>query len=740
MRLSELLDYDNIVIQCHDNPDADALACGYAVYLYLQEHGKTSSIIYGGRSIIRKGNLKLMIEQLHIPIIHVDTLEKPSLLLTVDCQYGGGNVTHFDAEQVAVIDHHRVSVTLPKMNEVRSFLGACSTLIWQMLKDEQYDVNGNEDLATALYYGLYMDTGNLAEIAHPLDKDLRDEAAFNKQKLALFRNANLSIEDLEIAGAALMRSDYIEEYRCSIVKAGECDPNLLGIISDLVLEVDAVDVCLVFCVMQSGVKFSVRSCVKEVQANDLAEVISKGIGSGGGHIAKAGGYIPIEMMIPEYQEYCRLRNTTPRMVLGQDGKSEYPSESAIKAVLERRMVDYFENSEIIYENKGDLCVEEMAQYHMRPFPMGYIRAADIFEMGTAITFRTLSRDVDLQVEEDLVILIGLRGEIFVTKEDRLQNSYRVYDWKYSLSRAEYKPVVKNNVNGESISLMKYAKVCIPNGKYPVHARQLEHDVKIFTRWDESKYLIGRAGDYLVIHEGKTHDLHILAKDVFEQCHRPVDESDTSETRAVIFDLDGTLLDTLQDLTNAVNVALRSKGMPERSLDEVRQFVGNGVEQLMIRAVPDGKNNPQFEAVLQTFRTYYQEHCKDNTKPYPDLLLLMEELKQRGIRMAIVSNKPDAAVKELDREHFKGYTSAAIGEMEGVARKPAPDTLEKALKELGTTKEQTVYIGDSETDIETAKNAGLRCISVTWGFRSKKQLIESGAEQLIEKPIELLLYI
>jgi phosphoglycolate phosphatase len=150
--------------------------------------------------------------------------------------------------------------------------------MWHLLKEEKYDVNSNPYLATALYYGLYMDTSEFAEISHPLDKDLRDMAKFRPQLITQFRNANLSIEELEVAGAALLRTDYLEQYRCAIVKSGPCDPNILGIISDLVLEVDAVDVCLVFNVLPNGVKFSVRSCVKEVQANELAEEICKGQG------------------------------------------------------------------------------------------------------------------------------------------------------------------------------------------------------------------------------------------------------------------------------------------------------------------------------------------------------------------------------------------------------------------------------------------------------------------------------
>ena len=208
-------------------------------------------------------------------------------------------------------------------------------------------------------------------------------------------------------------------------------------------------------------------------------------------------------------------------------------------------------------------------------------------------------------------------------------------------------------------------------------------------------------------------------------------------KAIIFDLDGTLLDTLEDLKNAVNAALEHYKMPRRSLDEVRSFVGNGLRNLMIRAVPDGEENPKFEDALSYLKDYYAIHCKDNTGPYPGIMEMLDELKERGITMAIVSNKIDSAVKELDKEYFNGYMSAAIGEMEGVARKPAPDTVLKALEECDLKPEDAIYVGDSDVDIATAKNTGIPCISVSWGFRDTAFLKEHGATQIIDNPAELL---
>ncbi len=197
-------------------------------------------------------------------------------------------------------------------------------------------------------------------------------------------------------------------------------------------------------------------------------------------------------------------------------------------------------------------------------------------------------------------------------------------------------------------------------------------------------------------------------------------------QAVIFDLDGTLLDTLEDLKNGVNAAMRGMGFPLRTLAEVRQFVGNGVAKLIERAVPPDTDEAAVAQTLAIFKEYYFQHCEDNTKPYDGVLSLLATLAENGIRLAVVSNKTDAAVKSLCKRYFGERIPLAIGEKEGVAKKPAPDTLFAVLSEWQLTADQAVYIGDSEVDIFTAKNAGMDVISVTWGFRDRDFLAQNGA--------------
>ena len=207
-------------------------------------------------------------------------------------------------------------------------------------------------------------------------------------------------------------------------------------------------------------------------------------------------------------------------------------------------------------------------------------------------------------------------------------------------------------------------------------------------------------------------------------------------KTYIFDLDGTLLSTLADLAASTNYALRTHHMPERSLDEVRRFVGNGVKKLMERAIPDGLNNPLFEETFATFRQHYMQHNLDTTQPYPGIMQLLEQLKAEGKNIAVVSNKFYAATRELCRHFFGDLVPVAIGEREDIRKKPAPDTVIEALRELGVDNEGAVYIGDSDVDIMTAKNSGMPCVSVLWGFRDKEFLLEHGATTLILKPEEM----
>ena len=208
-------------------------------------------------------------------------------------------------------------------------------------------------------------------------------------------------------------------------------------------------------------------------------------------------------------------------------------------------------------------------------------------------------------------------------------------------------------------------------------------------------------------------------------------------KAVLYDMDGTLLDTIQDLADSCNKTLEQLGMPPRTLEEVRSFVGNGIARLMEQAVPKGKDNKDFEKSVELMKKNYSSNWHNKTKPYDGIMDLISALKERGIKIGINSNKPDPQVKELARLYFSEVVdeTTAVGEKEGFKRKPFPDLANEIIRIMGVEKEEVVYIGDSEVDVATARNVGIKCISVTWGFRDVPFLKEHGATHLAENAKE-----
>ena len=207
-------------------------------------------------------------------------------------------------------------------------------------------------------------------------------------------------------------------------------------------------------------------------------------------------------------------------------------------------------------------------------------------------------------------------------------------------------------------------------------------------------------------------------------------------KAVIFDMDGTLLDTLEDITDSVNYALGELGFPLRDISRIRKYVGNGVARMMELSLPDGIKNPRFKNAVGLFRQHHDKNCRNRTQPYAGIVNLLQKLAANDYKLAVISNKYDSAVNELNEFYFPEYITVAIGESDGIKRKPAADMLLAAMNMLGVTADESVYVGDSEVDIETAVNAGVECISVTWGFRDYDWLISHGAKTIVDLPGDL----
>jgi phosphoglycolate phosphatase len=500
MKLRTLDRYNDIVIQMHDNPDADAVGSGFALYKYFRWKGKDVRLIYGGKFKITKRNILMMIDELDIPVEYVKELDyKPELLLTVDCQYGEGNVFKFEAENIAMIDHHNTGRSSDAMCEIRSHIVSCSTICFDMLKNEGYNVNADVNLATALYYGLFMDSNELAEIRHPLDHDMIEELKINRPLISKFKHSNFTLQELETAGIALVRYSYDEKKRLSIIKANPCDPNILGLIGDLVVQVDSIDVNIIFNECPGGYKLSIRSCVAEVAANELAEYLTEGIGNGGGHLDKSGGFI------------------------NKNKFDELYGAQGIESYFFSRVDDYFDSYDIFYADEGLDDYSKFKPHIKLPYTYGYVKTAEMFEPGTECRVRTYEGDVYVTAKEDIYLMIGYFGEVYPIERETFERNYtasnKPYEWEF-----EYEPLVMNMSDNKMHGILSFAKKCVSDAGGVVMAKQLRKPAKVFTKWDYEKYMYGVAGDYICYPADDENDIYLVKKEVFENTYVRGDEA------------------------------------------------------------------------------------------------------------------------------------------------------------------------------------------------------------------------
>ena len=507
MRLKDLLSYDDIIVQCHDNPDADAIASGFGVYLFLKARGKNVRFIYGGKFEIAKTNLKFFIDTFSIPIEYVTSLDTvPKLLVTCDCQYGSGNVQKFEADEIAVIDHHQVAAGLPKLSEVRSGTGSCSTVVWALLKDEGFELD--RTLSTVLYYGLYMDTNGLSEMSHPLDKDMYDDllARHDRSLIKKMTNMNITLEEARIAGVALLGVEFNENFRYAVIESKPCDPNLLGLINDFMLSVDSVDVSVVYSVVNNGVKFSVRSCIVEVNADELAKYISEGLGSGGGHLDKAGGFLDDKLIGRALKAFCDSDEETKcRMV---------------KEIIAGRLYKYFTNTSVIHSDDYKPDFANMTLCERLPMIQGFVIPSNIVPIGTKLLVRSFEGDIDVVVNDETVIMIGSRGEAFITSKEYFEANFVPQDNLYR-PNVDYFPTARISSSGISLELAPFTFACLFPGGNRIYVKKLGCTTKIFGKWSGTEYLKGNPGDYLAAREDDPSDVFIISAENFLQKYQIV---------------------------------------------------------------------------------------------------------------------------------------------------------------------------------------------------------------------------
>lgn len=292
--LQQFLNKKKIAIQCHNNPDSDTLASGYCLYRFFSEQGIDTELIYGGKNKIKRFDMRYMVEHCGIPLRHVTEAPQTELLLVVDGQYGEGNVELFQAPEIAMIDHH-IRVTPESPNSlIKSEYQSCATIIWELLTEEGYPVHQDERMCVALLYGLYVDTSSFCELYRKKDMEMRMALSGDYPHFEKLTKSCMTVAELMIASDAMQNHFFSSEKRYAIVPAIDCEQSVLGIIGDFMIQVDAILLSVVYIETFGGYRISVRSCDDKIAANEITRFICEGVGSGGGHRKKAGGWISAE--------------------------------------------------------------------------------------------------------------------------------------------------------------------------------------------------------------------------------------------------------------------------------------------------------------------------------------------------------------------------------------------------------------------------------------------------------------
>ncbi len=510
MTLEDLLNYESIVIQCHDDPDADAIASGYALLKYLESKGKSPRLVYSGGRKVTKNNLLLMIDKLNIPLEHVRGADcKAELLITVDCRAGQRNVTALPHRTLAVIDHHELDMgeVLPELREVRTDCSACVTMIWAMLKKAGFPVEEDRLLSTALYYGLYMDTQKFKG-TEKLDREMLDALRFDWDIVLLLQSAALALDDFRTAGSAFMNLRYHPDYHFAVAPVYTSEPYMLGIVSDMMMDVHELSVCVAFCLLERErcVKVSVRCCSRRDRADNLVHWLVRDMGNdGGGDRTKAAGRLPIAL----------LEKSCP------DGNLLYTAGELIF----QRLTDYFRTPlkrlaprEEQYEpaRAEEFCKEKAELYHKKKAPAGYVRAMDLFPEGTEILLRTPEGDLIKKAAPELYILIDEKREVSHITEEELRRNYELTDEEFPMDGEWlWQPKVYHAGKKEAVLLAPCAKKCVAKDTPRIWAAQLDCRLEVLV-WGD--WCLGEIGDWLVCQEDDHQNAYIIPRAAFEQSY------------------------------------------------------------------------------------------------------------------------------------------------------------------------------------------------------------------------------
>jgi phosphoglycolate phosphatase len=324
---------------------------------------------------------------------------------------------------------------------------------------------------------------------------MRDTLWVNEAQIRLFSNSNISLEEMKITGEALLRCRYIKEHDCGIFRSDECDPNILGIISDMALQVAEFSLVTVFGHVSGGYRLSVRSCTKEVMADDFIRFITKDIGSGGGHSFKAGGFISED----------KLKESFPGLL-----PEEY---------LDQAVERYFDSFTIIHAQSYHPDMSRFSRYVKNRMVLGYIAPSSFLEKNTRIRVRTLEGDTELFVDESFYLMVGFLGEVYPIKKEKFEAGYEQTEEEFT-GRMEYVPRIYAGPEGKVYELYEHMKPCASTGKAFIMASELTQAVKLFTEWYDEKYMKGEPGDYMACRADDPNDFYIIRRDIFELTYSP----------------------------------------------------------------------------------------------------------------------------------------------------------------------------------------------------------------------------
>lgn len=507
MTLEDLLRFQNIVIQCHDDPDADAIASGYALLKYLQSKGRSPRLVYGGGRKVTKSNLLLMIEKLSIPLEHVRGADgEAELLITVDCRAGQRNVSALPHQTLAVIDHHELDMgeVLPELQEVRTDCSACVTVIWAMLKKAGFPIE-DRLLSTALYYGLYMETQKFKG-TEKLDREMLDVLRFDWDIVLQLQSAALALDDFRTAGSAFMNLRYHPEYQFALAPVNTSEPYMLGVVSDMMMDVHELSVCVAYCLLERErcVKVSVRCCKRRDRADDLVHWLVRDMGNdGGGDRTKAAGRLPLALL----EKNC------------PDGNLLYTAGELIF----QRLADYFRSplrrlaprAEKYEPSRAEeFCGEKAELYHKKKELGGYVRAADLFPEGTELLLRRSEGDLIKKVVPELYLLIDAEREVSPITEEALRRDYELTDEEYPTDEEWlWQPKVYHAGKKEAVLLAPRARKCLAKDTPRVWAAPLNCRLEVLV-WGD--WRLGQIGDWLACREDDHQNAYIIPRTAFER--------------------------------------------------------------------------------------------------------------------------------------------------------------------------------------------------------------------------------